>query len=97
MGPDFPWWRRSTKANGARGAAAFRESGGAGLGEGAMALCVALGGTLVLAQLVAAESEWELLLLLAAVAGAGFVFETMGLLADVQRRPPPADSERAHH
>lgn len=90
MGRDFRWWRRTISPHDAAGGS-VREGGGAGPGEGALALGVAFGGTLVLGHLVGAESEWELLLLLAAVAGVGFVFETVRLQEAVKRPPERSD------
>ena len=52
-----------------------------------MALWAALLGTLTLGSIVGVESHWELLILLALVAGLAFVFDAITLHGMGQRAP----------
>jgi hypothetical protein len=56
-----------------------------------MALAAAVAGTVVLGQIVGAETHSELLLLLAVVAAIGLAFEKLALQA-VRKRAPGRDS-----
>ena len=56
-----------------------------------MALWAALLGTLMLGSVVGVESHWELLILLALVAGLGLVFDAATLHGLRQRAPHPSE------